>query len=98
MEQVFNSMTLVLLLAFGASSGIQAWIEGGIIVFNIILCFMQTLKAERTIESLKTLGNPEASVLREGRVITVPTSEIVRSSILDFHQHESGSRRRDDRC
>jgi hypothetical protein len=36
MEQVFNSMTLVLLLAFGASSGIQAWIEGGIIVFNLM--------------------------------------------------------------
>lgn len=85
-EQIFNAMTLVLLLALGASFGIQAWIEGGIlggiIVFNILLGFVQTLKAERTIESLKTLGSPEASVLRDGRVITVNTSEIVRVPYL----------------
>lgn len=80
-EQVFNAMTLVLLLALAASFGIQAWIEGGIlggiIVFNIFLGFFQTLQAEKTIESLKTLGSPNATVIRDGRMVTVSTSEIV---------------------
>jgi Na+-exporting ATPase len=81
-EQVFNAMTLVLLLALAACFGIQAWIEGGIlggiIVLNIFLGFYQTLKAEKTIESLKTLGSPSADVFRDGRMVTVPTKDIVR--------------------
>lgn len=81
-EQVFNAMTLILLLALGASFGIQAWIEGGIlgviIIFNIFLGFFQTLQAEKTIESLKTLGSPNATVLRDGQMVTLPTSGIVR--------------------
>ena len=80
-EQIFNAMTLVLVLALGASFGIQAWIEGGIlggiIVFNIFLGFFQTLKAEKTMESLKTLGSPRATVLRAGRVVEIGTSEVV---------------------
>ncbi|KAF2624495.1 hypothetical protein BU25DRAFT_461030 [Macroventuria anomochaeta] len=58
-------MTLVLLLTLAVSFGIQAWIEGGIFggitIFNIFLGFFQTLKAEKTIESLKPLGSPNAS-------------------------------------
>ena len=85
-EQVFNAMTIVLLLALAASFGIQAWIEGGIlggiIVFNIFLGFFQTLKAEKTINSLKTLGSPMANVLRDGKTITIPTSEIVGCSVI----------------
>ena len=56
----------------------QGGILGGIIIFNIFLGFFQTLKAEKTIESLKTLGSLNATVLRDGRTITVFTSEIVR--------------------
>jgi len=85
-EQVFNAMTLVLVLALGASFGIQAWIEGGIlggiIVFNIGLGFVQTLSAERTMESLKTLGSPRAVVVRGGRVLEVGTEEVVSCFFL----------------
>ncbi|XPS73172.1 P-type Na(+) transporter [Ascochyta lentis] len=92
-EQVFNAMTLVLLLALAASFGIQAWIEGGIlggiIVFNIFLGFFQTLKAEKTIESLKTLGNPNATLLRDGRAITVSTAEIVPGDIVHLDTGDS---------
>lgn len=84
-EQVFNAMTLVLLLALAASFGIQAWIEGGIlggiIIFNLFLGFFQTLKAEKTIQSLKTLGSPNATVLRGGRATTIQTKNIVRINL-----------------
>lgn len=84
LEQVFNAMTLVLLLALAASFGIQAWIEGGIlggvIALNVLIGFFQTLKAEKTVDSLRSLGSPTANVFRDGKTMTIQTSEIVRSS------------------
>lgn len=89
-EQIFNAMTLVLVLALGASFGIQAWIEGGIlggiIVFNIFLGFFQTLQAEKTMESLKTLGSPRAVVLRGGRVVEVGTAEVVSLLLVSAYR------------
>lgn len=43
-EQILNAMTLVLLFALAASSGLQAWIKGGIlrgiVLLNISLGFL----------------------------------------------------------
>ncbi|KAI8233228.1 Calcium-transporting ATPase 3 [Colletotrichum sp. SAR 10_86] len=88
LEQIFNAMTLVLLLALGASFGIQAWIEGGIlggiIVLNIFIGFAQTLQAEKTINSLKNLGSPTCKVFRNGKTIEIQTAEVVPGDIIDL--------------
>lgn len=51
------------MLALAASFGIEAWIPGGIlagiIIFNIFLGFFQSLQAEKTMDSLRTLGAPK---------------------------------------
>lgn len=77
-------MTLVLLLALTASFGNQAWIEGGIlggvIALNVLIGFFQTLKAEKTVDGLRSLGSPTANVFRDGRTTTVDTSDIVSLS------------------
>ncbi|OLN81008.1 Sodium transport ATPase 5-like protein 2 [Colletotrichum chlorophyti] len=92
-EQIFNAMTLVLLLALGASFGIQAWIEGGIlggiIVLNIFIGFFQTLQAEKTINSLKNLGSPTCNVFRGGKTIQVQTAEVVPGDIVDLNTGDS---------
>ncbi|GJC94374.1 potassium/sodium efflux P-type ATPase [Colletotrichum higginsianum] len=93
LEQIFNAMTLVLLLALGASFGIQAWIEGGIlggiIVLNIFIGFFQTLQAEKTINSLKNLGKPTCNVFRGGKTVVIPTAEVVPGDIVDLNTGDS---------
>lgn len=82
-----------MLLALAASFGIKAWIEGGIlggiIVLNIFIGFFQTLQAERTIDSLRTLGNPTCNVFRNGTTINIPTSEVVPGDIVDLGTGDS---------
>ncbi|KAM0448278.1 hypothetical protein ACHAQK_000258 [Fusarium lateritium] len=91
--QICNCMTLVLILALGASFGIQAWIEGGalalIILLNIIIGFFQDLQAARTVHSLKSLSQPTANVFRDGKTITIQTSEIVPGDIIDLKMGDS---------
>ncbi|OHX01132.1 potassium sodium efflux p-type fungal-type transporter [Colletotrichum incanum] len=91
--QIFNAMTLVLLLALGASFGIQAWIEGGIlggiIVLNIFIGFFQTLQAEKTINSLKSLGKPTCNVFRDGKTMEIQTAEVVPGDIVDLNTGDS---------
>lgn len=81
------------MLALAASFGIQAWIEGGIlggiIIINIFIGFLQTLQAERTIDSLRTLGNPTCNVYRDGATINIPTSQVVPGDIVDLNTGDS---------
>ncbi|TQN65460.1 Sodium transport ATPase 5 [Colletotrichum shisoi] len=95
LEQILNAcaMTLVLLLALGASFGIQAWIEGGIlggiIVLNTFIGFLQTLQAEKTINSLKNLGEPTCNVFRGGKTVVIQTAEVVPGDIVDLNTGDS---------
>ncbi|KAL6866795.1 cation transporting ATPase [Trichoderma novae-zelandiae] len=93
LEQIFNAMTLVLLMALAASFGIHAWIEGGIlggiIVLNIFIGFFQTLQAERTIDSLRNLGSPTCSVFRDGKTVSIQTSDVVPGDIVDLTTGDS---------
>ncbi|KAH7369166.1 calcium-transporting ATPase [Plectosphaerella cucumerina] len=86
--QVANAMTLVLILAMGASFGIESWIEGGVvtgvILLNIIVGFQQEFKAAKTMDSLRSLSSPTASAVRDGSNITVPTVEIVPGDMVEL--------------
>lgn len=83
----------VLVLALAASFGIQAWIPGGIlagiIIFNIFLGFFQSLQAEKTIDSLRTLGTPNCKVFRGGKTITIQTVAVVPGDIVDLETGDS---------
>jgi potassium/sodium efflux P-type ATPase len=83
----------VLILALAASFGIQAWIAGGIlggiIVLNIVIGFVQTLQAEKTIDSLRTLGFPTCNVYRDGDTINIPTADVVPGDIVDLNTGDS---------
>lgn len=80
-------------MALAASFGIQAWIPGGIlagiIVFNIFLGFFQSLQAEKTIDSLRTLGTPNCKVFRGGKTLTIQTVDLVPGDIVDLETGDS---------
>ncbi|UZP35529.1 hypothetical protein NXS19_003345 [Fusarium pseudograminearum] len=91
--QICNCMTLVLILALAASFGIQAWIAGGALAFiiflNLIIGFFQDLQAARTVHSLKSLSQPTTNVFRDGKTMTVQTSEVVPGDIIDLKMGDS---------
>jgi len=70
MRQISNSLTFVLIIVMAISFAIGDFIEGGVIsaviLLNIFVGFFQDYRAEKTIESLKKLTAPEATVTRNG--------------------------------
>lgn len=58
-----------------------------IVILNALIGFAQEAKAEDAIEALKKLTVPEARVLRDGRVTTLDSKQVVPGDIIIF---ESG--------
>ncbi|KAK8084105.1 sodium transport ATPase [Apiospora saccharicola] len=85
--QIANAMTLVLILAMAVSFGIQSWIEGGVIsaviLLNVVVGFFQEYSAEKTMNSLRSLSSPTATVVRAGKSQVVPSSQIVPGDIVE---------------
>ncbi|RNC29474.1 MAG: Calcium-transporting ATPase [Candidatus Dichloromethanomonas elyunquensis] len=53
-----------------------------IILINAILGFIQEFKAEKSMESLRSLAAPEANVLRNGTGMKIPASQLVPGDIV----------------
>ncbi|KAF2768806.1 Na(+)/Li(+)-exporting P-type ATPase [Teratosphaeria nubilosa] len=87
-RQVANAMTLVLVLAMAVSFGIGSWIEGGVvaavIIMNITVGFHQEFQAQKTMDSLKSLSSPTASVIRDGTTVSIPTPEVVPGDMVEI--------------
>ncbi|KAK0724312.1 Na(+)/Li(+)-exporting P-type ATPase [Lasiosphaeris hirsuta] len=85
--QIANAMTMVLILAMAVSFGIGSYIEGGVvaavILLNVVVGFFQEYSAEKTMDSLRSLSSPTASVVRGGEAIVVPSGEIVPGDLVE---------------
>ena len=62
-------------------SGFLGDIESAIVILivitiNAILGTVQTVKAEQSLNSLKELSSPSAKVLRDGKIIEIPSKEV----------------------
>ncbi|OQV03571.1 hypothetical protein CLAIMM_08597 isoform 1 [Cladophialophora immunda] len=88
LRQIANAMMLVLILAMAVSFGIQSWIEGGVvtavIVLNIVVGFLQEFQAEKTMDSLRSLSSPTATVVRDGGNLTIPTAELTIGDLVEL--------------
>ncbi|KAI1154305.1 potassium/sodium efflux P-type ATPase [Nemania diffusa] len=86
--QIANAMTLVLILAMAVSFGIKSWIEGAVItiviLINVTVGFFQEYSAEKTMDSLRSLSSPTASVVRDGNASIVPTSDVVIGDLVEL--------------
>jgi P-type Na+/K+ transporter len=58
------------------SFGILDWIEAGVIVgvicVNVGMGFYQEFTAEKSMESLRSLSSPSATVIRNGKMEVIP--------------------------
>ncbi|KAK1994856.1 potassium/sodium efflux P-type ATPase [Colletotrichum falcatum] len=86
--QVANAMTLVLFLAMAVSFGIGSWIEGGVVagvvLLNVVVGFFQEYSAEKTMDSLRSLSSPTARAVRDGRPLTVASSDLVPGDLVEL--------------
>ena len=81
LEQFKDFLVIILILAATVSGFLGDWestlVILVVITINAILGTVQTLKAEQSLKSLKALSSPEAKVLRGGRIIKIPSAELV---------------------
>lgn len=55
-----------------------------IVILNAVLGFIQEYRAEKSMEALKNLAAPEATVLRGGSEMKIPAKDLVPGDILVF--------------
>lgn len=53
-----------------------------ILILNAVLGYLQESKAEQAVDALAQMTEPTASVLRGGRVVRIPTADIVPGDVL----------------
>ncbi|GAA6059832.1 hypothetical protein JCM10212_003744 [Sporobolomyces blumeae] len=85
--QLFNAMVLVLVACMAVSFGIQSWIEGGVIAavifINVFVGFLQEYSSAKTMDSLRSLASPNAHVIRDGKIVTIPSPQVVVGDICE---------------
>ena len=80
LEQYKDFLVIILIIA-ALISGFLGNIESAIVILivitiNAILGTVQTVKAEQSLNSLKELSSPSAKVLRDGKIIEIPSKEV----------------------
>ncbi|QEO20541.1 potassium/sodium_efflux_P-type_ATPase,_fungal-type [Candidozyma auris] len=88
-HQVFNAMVLVLIISMIIALAIRDWISGGVIAFvvfvNVFVGFIQEVKAEKTMGSLRNLTSASAVVIREnGQTTTINAVDVVPGDIVSI--------------
>jgi Ca2+-transporting ATPase len=85
-EQFQNLLIVILLIAVALSAALgetlEAVVIGVIVLFSILLGFIQELRAERALEALRQMAAPTATVIRGGRELTVPARELVAGDLI----------------
>ncbi len=86
LAQFGNVLTVILLIAAGVSAVLGHTVEAVtisvIVVFSVVLGFVQEFRAEKAIDALKKMAAPGATVLRDGEEVDMPAAEIVPGDIV----------------
>ena len=78
----FNILNFVLALFVLLVGSFKNLLFLGVIFSNIIIGLFQGIRAKRTIDKLSLISAPKASVLRNGKLQTIPVSGIVMNDVL----------------
>ncbi len=85
-SQFKDLMILILAGAALLSGWIGDWTDTliilGILLLNAILGFVQEYKAEKAMDSLKKLTQTQTKTLRSGKVVSIPSSQLVVGDVI----------------
>ena len=86
LEQFKNILIIVLLVATALSAALGHAIEAiaiaVIVLFAILLSFVQNYRAEKAIERLRHLAAPNAETKRSGQIQSIPARELVPGDLI----------------
>src|SRR5688572_4817816 len=86
LEQFKNVLIIILLVATALSAflghGVEAIAITVIVLFAVILGFVQEYRAERAIEALREMAAPTATVVRDGREREIHALELVPGDLI----------------
>ncbi|WP_375583557.1 cation-translocating P-type ATPase [Cyclobacterium xiamenense] len=86
LRQVHNLMVYILLLAalisFLTGHRVDVYVILAIVVLNITIGFVQEYKAENAVRALKGLLRPQCTVIREGKLITISSKDLVPGDVM----------------
>ncbi|MEU9020408.1 HAD-IC family P-type ATPase [Actinomadura sp. NPDC048394] len=85
----FHSPLIYVLLASAAVSALlgehaDALVILGVVVVNAVVGFVQESRAEKALTALAALTQTTASVVRDGRSLTVPAAGLVRGDLVEL--------------
>jgi Ca2+-transporting ATPase len=84
-EQFKNVLIIILLVATALSAflghGTEAIAIAVIVLFAVLLGFVQEYRAERAIEALRHMAAPTATVLRDGEEVELPARDLVPGDV-----------------
>jgi Ca2+-transporting ATPase len=89
LEQFKNILILILLGATAISlvlgHGVESIVIAVIVLFAVLLGFIQEYRAERAIDALRKMAAPTATVLRDGNEVDMPARELVPGDVILLH-------------
>ncbi|MBS0655100.1 MAG: HAD-IC family P-type ATPase, partial [Verrucomicrobia bacterium] len=87
--QFCNPMAYILLIASCVTllfhELVDAAVIFGVIFVNSFFGFLQELKAEKALQALSQLVTSEATVLRDGKRVRIPSQQLVPGDVLFLH-------------
>jgi len=86
LAQLNNFIVITLIIAAVISGIFGDWIGAGVILLivglNAVLGMVQESKAEEALAALKKMAAPETTVVRDGKRVSIPASELVPGDIV----------------
>jgi len=84
--QLKNVLIIILLVATALSAmlghGTEAIAIAVIVLFAVLLGFIQEFRAERALEALREMAAPMANALRDGQEVHIPARELVPGDVV----------------
>ncbi|MFN8446287.1 MAG: cation-translocating P-type ATPase [Caldilineaceae bacterium] len=85
-SQFKNLLIIVLLIAVGLSLILghtsEAIAIAVIVLLAVLLGFVQEYRAERSLEALRQIAAPKATVLRDGKELDIPSRQLVPGDVI----------------
>ncbi len=88
-QQFKNVLIIILLIATVISAflghGVETVAIAVIVLFAVLLGFIQEYRAERAIEALRKMAAPTVTVIRAGHEVEIPARELVPGDLMLLH-------------